>query len=134
MRKMGSGLCNTEAVQALNPERSVGLHMAALQGVLHSPALPRLQSDNSPFLGTEDPSTTAAETGCLFTDLKQHRQQLATSKILLIRWLGASTLKAGCPHHLARQPAFLFASPPDISAKPAYPLGAARHLSQRRAR
>lgn len=55
VRKMGSGLCNTEAVQALHPERSVGLHIAALQGLLHS--LPGLRSDNTPFLGTEDPST-----------------------------------------------------------------------------
>jgi len=48
-----------------------------------------------PFLGTKDPSITTAEMGCLFTDLKQHCQQLDTSKALLMCWLGASPLRQG---------------------------------------
>ena len=96
--------------------------MATLQGARQSFAV--LCSPNSSlitlcFPSTKDPSLTTVEIGCLFTDLKQHRQQLDASKILLGCWLGASTLKEGCPHHLARQPAFLFGSPPVIGAKPA---------------
>lgn len=83
----------------------------------------KIQSDNSPFLGTKNPSITTAERGCLFTDLKQHCQQLDTSKALLMCWLGARPLRQGAHttwHHL----------PPDSSTKPACLLGVARDLSQ----